>query len=191
MCRKTEFKHECSELQVELISKGDKRNSKIEKIQLDLLKNSLNNICLSRSDIFEINYQSWNTKKKGNKWYISEKGKILEYGDSKKNKVYDSKSFDSIVTINFTNGRCINVYFILKGIQNEGGHQDNVIGEIGMYSKMIKKNKDSKNFFVFILDGEYIQKYKRNIRKSKNYIVVSSNDFEAKFNNILNKINNF
>ena len=66
------------------------------------------------------------------------------------------------------------MFFILKGVQNAGGHQDGVKKEIGSYSKCIQKNKNEDYKFVFLLDGEYILSDIEKLDISDKYYIASS-----------------
>lgn len=181
-------KEELKELLVnkqENCSKSDKRNGKIEKIQLSILKEALNNLNKDFKNNVNID-TTIDIKKKKNQWLIREDGSIKNAYKIDRNPFYDSKTFDYIVPIDIEN-KSYTLFFILKGVEYSGGHQDETLKEIGLYSNYIRKNKDDNYLFVFLLDGSYINKHIKKLKKSKKYFNSTSEKIENDIKNFITK----
>ena len=61
----------------------------------------------------------------------------------------------------------------MKGVENQGGHQTNVLQEMGLYIRQINNNVDDNVNFIFLLDGKFIE--------SKFYLVDDSTYKTDKF----------
>lgn len=115
--------------------------------------------------------------------------------NEKRNKFYDSKTFDYGVQIEIGKKE-ISVFFSLKGVDTDGGHQDDVLMEIGKTCELIEKNKDENLYFVFLLDGEYIESQTKYLDKSEKYEVITSDPrkvesvFKKKITTILKEMDN-
>lgn len=175
------------EISLKIAKVGDKRRNMIEKSQLDFLESAIGEIVRDRKDC-SVSYDSWNTRKRKNSWFITEDGRLMRNDEFVRNKLYDSKIFDAVLTVNFNNGRTVDFYFVLKGIHENGGNQDGAGIEIGAYSKMMAKNKDENSYFVFVLDGGHGEKIIPYIKKSDKYIATTCRSFVNSFNDFLDFI---
>lgn len=184
---KSLLKKKLCEVDLEIMRTGDKRRNMIEKKQLEFLKCAIGEIIEDRKDC-SVSYDSWNTKKWENSWFIDENGRLMKNGQFIRNKLYDSKIFDAVLTLNFNDGRTVDFYFVLKGIHEDGGNQDTVGIEVGAYSNMMIRNKDVNSYFVFVLDGGRGERIIPCIKKSNKYISTTCRDFVNKFNDFLNFI---
>lgn len=126
-----------------------KRDSKIEKEQLDYLEDVVDALRMIHP---EMNMEF----SRGTDWYITDEGKVYHKSRRHKNPVFDSKSFDAELVYEI-GGKPHKVFFVLKGVENQGGHQMNVLQEIGLYIRQIKRNMDDDLNFIFLLDGTYIE----------------------------------
>ena len=61
----------------------------------------------------------------------------------------------------------------MKGVENQGGHQTNVLQEMGLYIRQINNNVDDNVNSIFLLDGKFIE--------SKFYLVDDSTYKTDKF----------
>lgn len=177
------MKKEVNKLQLVLENNGnkfkdEKLRNQIEKTQLSILKKVIHNIHSLYSNKVNIEYESIDDiRKHNNQWCITYEGDIVNHYDANVQHSiwYDSRTFDAIVELSSENGeKKTIVFFILKGVQNAGGHQDGVKKEIGSYSKCIQKNKNEDYKFVFLLDGEYILSDIEKLDISDKYYIASS-----------------
>ena len=164
----------------------NKRDSNIEKCQLRNLETIVNN---KRLEFSHISLQLKETKKHGHRFYLDRKGKICERTYNMYNPVYDSKTFDAYLDIGYQD-KVYTLYFVLKGAQNEGGHQGNVVEEVGIYTNLMNMNQDENTFFCFILDGTFLEKNTKYIDKSKKYFISNSETVKEKINNFIKTIIN-
>lgn len=79
------------------------------------------------------------------------------------------------------------MFFILKGTQNDGGHQGDVKVEIGRYSKQIQKNKDKDYHFIFQLDGAFLNKDVNALDVSEKYDVSTTENIKNTIENFINQ----
>lgn len=177
------MKKEVNKLQLVLENNGnkfkdEKLRNQIEKTQLSILKKVIHNIHSLYSNKVNIEYESIDDiRKHNNQWCITYDGQIVNHYDTNVQHSiwYDSRTFDAIVELSSENGeKKTIVFFILKGVQNAGGHQDGVKKEIGSYSKCIQKNENEDYKFVFLLDGEYILNDIEKLDISDKYYIASS-----------------
>lgn len=167
----------------------DKRDSSIETIQLEIIKRVVCKIAKNYYKNIEFDFSDWNTNKNNHKWFLKEDGSIKERTKVKNemnayNKVYDSKTFDSVLSVTI-DGNLFTLFFILKGVENSGGHQDNVLGEIGKYTDLIQKNTNDNYHFFFVLDGKYINENKEKFHESKKYVFATSETIENEIENFI------
>lgn len=165
---------------------NNKRDSDIEKCQLRNLKNIIDSVSLEYP---HISLQLKETKKHGHKFYLDRGGVIRERTYTKHNPVYDSKTFDAYLDIGYKN-KVYTIYFVLKGAQNEGGHQGNVVEEVGIYTNLMNINQNENTFFCFILDGAFLEKNTKYIDKSKKYFISNSETVKEKINGFIKTIIN-
>ena len=145
-----------------------KRDNKIEKEQLNIIDNAVELLQKIYSDIsFKLIIPSHTSG-----WYIIDNGKIYHTIQRKKNLWFDSKTFDAILEIEIDN-KNYDIFFVLKGVENQGGHQTNVLQEMGLYIRQINNNVDDNVNFIFLLDGKFIE--------SKFYLVDDSTYKTDKF----------
>lgn len=153
-----------------------KRTSKIEKIQIEIINQSISDLANEYSGEVLFDCDNFNTGKKGNRWYIDNEGKIEEQGKGY-NEWHDCKRFDGIINVT-SHGITHTIFLILKGVEYQGGHQRNVKQEIGKYCDCIKKNNDKKYHFVFVLDGKYINERLSELKISERSYVCNSKKFK-------------
>ena len=151
---------------------ANKRDSGIEKTQLEIIKIALMKLAIKYEDNVVFDFEGWNTKKKDNRWFITREGeiKLLSSGF---NRFYDCKTFDAVLNATIS-GKPFTFYFILKGVENDGGHQRNVEQELGKYSECIQRNTDENSHFFFVLDGTYINKHIEDLDVCDKYDVTTS-----------------
>ena len=169
-----------------LINKEGKKDGKIEKQHLNILKDVLSKVKYKKKKKIEIDFSRFNTKIHDNRYRIDQNG-IIKKGSYKDcgNKWYDSKTFDAIIDIIIGNKQH-SLFFVLKSAQESGGEQDYAIKEIGAYSKSMQKNNDENLHFVFILDGEYINSDVDKLDKSEKYDVCTSENLENSIKSFIN-----
>lgn len=137
-----------------LISKN-KRDGAIEDQQVEILLDAVQELSaeFATMDVdFDISMIE-NRRLDKNKLSISLDGKIIP--SKGRDPYYDSKSFDAVLPIMIGDTKHV-LYFIMKGVENSGGHQDNVKQEIALYTIQMKNNRDENVHFVFQLDGTYM-----------------------------------
>jgi len=169
-----------------LIIKEGKKDSKIEKKQIEILSTILGKLKSYYGRKVEIDYTRFNTKLKEN-WYRIDQNGVIKQGDYKDcgNKWYDSKTFDAIIDLIIGNKE-YSLFFVLKSAQEAGGTQDYAIKEIGQYSKSMQKNTDENLHFVFVLDGEYINSEIDKLDKSNKYETCTSETLENSLKSFIN-----
>ena len=138
---------------------GVKRNGAIENKQVEILNDGA---CELRTEFANMGVQVdtkllRNRKIKENQWVIKDNGKIIPSKSSERDSWFDSKSFDAILPITIKGSDHI-LYFIMKGVDEQGGHQGNVKQEIAQYLRQIDNNVDENTYFIFLLDGAYFTK---------------------------------
>ena len=76
----------------------------------------------------------------------------------------------------------------MKGVKQQGGYQDLVGKEIGIYANAISKNQDKNVHFFFILDGEAINnlEFHEQVGLSEKYTLTSTNNFDIDFRKFIN-----
>ena len=131
-----------------------KRDGRSEKLQLSHLKSVVSRLSLKYGEKVVFDLDRWSTRRKTNRWFLDREGVLKTKGQ---NIVYDTKTLDAIIDCEI-NGKPFTLYFILKATNGNGGHQDNVIQEVGRYTERIQLNKDDNAHFFFVLDGAYINK---------------------------------
>lgn len=166
----------------------NKRDGKIEKTQINII-----NFVLLALDCLYGNEKIHFFPIEKDKYFLDRNGGF-RYNE-KRNKFYDSKTFDYGVQIEIGKKE-ISVFFSLKGVDTDGGHQDDVLMEIGKTCELIEKNKDENLYFVFLLDGEYIESQTKYLDKSEKYEVITSDPrkvesvFKKKITTILKEMDN-
>lgn len=159
---------------------GAKRNGAIENKQVEILNDYA---CELRTEFTSMGVQIdtkllRNRRLKENQWVIKDNGKIINSKSSERDSWFDSKSFDAILPITIK-GSDHTLYFIMKGVDEQGGHQGNVKQEIAQYLRQIENNVDENTYFIFLLDGEYFKKelerFSRPQMTEKYAITTSSN----------------
>lgn len=167
----------------------DKRHTEIEKLQiknLSLVIANLNkkyegqSILLDASSLQEM-------RKLSNQFIIKENGEVVSSNYPHRNKWYDSKSFDGIVQLTIKEKNYL-LFFVLKGVERPGGHQDEVKQEIGSYTNRMNRNHNDDYHFFFILDGTYINKDIELIKNSDKYDVSTSENIETYIDNFIKKL---
>lgn len=165
----------------------NKRDRKIEKTQIHII-----NFVLLALDCFYGNKNIHFFPLEKDKYFLDRNGGF-RYNEVR-NKFYDSKTFDYGVQIKIGEKE-VNIFFSLKGTNEGGGHQDDVLMEIGKTCELIEKNKDENLYFVFLLDGEYIESQTKYLDKSDKYEVITSDPrriegiFRKKITKALKEIN--
>ena len=176
-----------SDLKNQLTSKGDKRDSGIEKVQKELLLESISRLSAKygkRGVRFDMD--GWNTRKNGNKWFLDRDGSLKQKEKGKYNPLYSSKTFDATAVLTVKN-KTFRLYFILKGVENEGGHQTNVGQELGLTSRLIQKFKGNNSFFFFVLDGSEMDRIMDYFDECEKYFITNSNTIEEAIESLINK----
>ena len=116
---------------------GAKRNGAIENKQVEILNDCAGEL---RSEFTDMGVQIdtkllRNRRLQENQWVIKDNGKIIHSKSTERDSWFDSKSFDAILPITIK-GSNHTLYFIMKGVDEQGGHQGNVKQEIdGAYFK--------------------------------------------------------
>lgn len=168
-----------------LKTNADKRRNQIEPLQFAIFKSHLSKIIQERNGEVRVLEAVYESNKKDHCWRLDRFGKMFK--GRRKKSVYDSKTMDGYVVLSDKNGITKTIYLVCKGVENEGGSQDNVSQEIAMLTESMKKHKDKSTHFVFILDGKHfngdlIDQYD----KSPNYTFSSSLTIERTLRNIIN-----
>lgn len=171
----------------ELLSHNEngKRDSAIEHVQLDIIKNAIYDLSLKYEEDVLFDLDAYNTAKKENRWFITYDG-FIENQSEGYNEWYDSKRFDAVFTVEIR-GKVFTLFFILKGVENNGGHQRNVKQEIGMYSKLIQKNKNKSYHFFFVMDGTYINRRINELESSRKYDLATSKSIKSSIEKFIRK----
>lgn len=167
---------------------SEKQKNAIEKLQLEFLKLcviELSNEYRDKGVSFDLEILN-DIRREKNQWIIKDDGTIIPRKDSNKNVWYDSKSFDAIIPISIKD-KNFTLFFILKGTQNDGGHQGDVKVEIGRYSKQIQKNKDEFYHFIFQLDGAFLNKDIDSLDIFEKYDVSTTENIKNTIENFINK----
>ena len=138
---------------------GAKRNGAIENKQVEILNDCASEL---RSEFTDMGVQIdtkllRNRRLRENQWVIKDNGKIIHSKSTERDSWFDSKSFDAILPITIK-GSNHTLYFIMKGVDEQGGHQGNVKQEIAQYFRQIDNNVDDNTYFIFLLDGAYFKK---------------------------------
>ena len=154
-----------------------KRNAEIEKVQLELLKNGVSRLSSKYDKNVVFDFDGWNTSKKPNGWFLTFDGEIKLQSEGY-NEWYDCKKLDAVLNMT-VKGKSFTLFFILKGVEHQGGHQRNVKQEIGGYSKAIQRNKDNDVHFFFVMDGTYINTRIEELDKCEKYDLSNTNTIES------------
>ena len=117
---------------------GAKRNGAIENKQVEILNDCAGEL---RSEFTDMGVQIdtkllRNRRLRENQWVIKDNGKIIHSKSTERDSWFD----------------------IMKGVDEQGGHQGNVKQEIAQYFRQIDNNVDDNTYFVFLLDGAYFKK---------------------------------
>lgn len=167
---------------------SEKQRNAIEKLQLEYLKIcaiELHKEYMDKGVSIDLEILN-DIRREKNQWIIKNDGTVSPRKDSNKNVWYDSKSFDAIIPISIKD-RNFTLFFILKGTQNDGGHQGDVKVEIGRYSKQIQKNKDKDYHFIFQLDGAFLNKDVNALDVSEKYDVSTTENIKNTIENFINQ----
>ena len=162
-----------------------KRNTEIEKVQLELIKRVITRLSSKYDENIIFDFDGWDTSKKASGWFITYDGEIKLQSEGY-NEWYDCKKFDAVLNVTIK-GRSFTLFFILKGVEHQGGHQRNVKQEIGGYSKAIQRNKDNDIHFFFVMDGTYINTRTNELDKCEKYDLSTTNTIEAVIENFIIK----
>ena len=172
---------------------SSKRDSSIEKQQIAIMHGAVKELNKEYKGVFYIDASEHEKTSSGKIMsYTTRDGKTLIRGDKThvKNKMYDTKYYDDVLRItNIKTGDNSAILFVMKGVQNRGGHQDNVLQEIGLYTNNFSKNKDKNVFMIILIDGEYIEEQvPKYIDQNENYAVATSNpDNDNYVKNVIEK----
>ena len=169
-----------------MIMKNINGTVKIEKEQLDILDNVINLLKLKYQNVlFKFIVPSHTSG-----WYITDSGKIYHTSQRKKNPWFDSKTFDAILEIEIEN-KNYDIFFVLKGVENQGGHQTNVLQEMGLYIRQMNNNVDDNVNFIFLLDGKFIESKFHLVNdstyKTDKFIMSNSSNVRKSIENILKR----
>lgn len=162
-----------------------KRNTEIEKVQLELLKKVVTRLSSKYDKNVVFDFDGWDTSKKANGWFLTFDGDIKLQSEGY-NEWYDCKKLDAVLNAT-VDGKPFTLFFILKGVEHQGGHQRNVKQEIGGYSKAIQRNKDNDTHFFFVLDGTYINTRIEELDKCEKYDISTTNTIESVIENFIIK----
>lgn len=162
-----------------------KRTAEIEKIQLEIICRCVDKLSEKYFGKVAFAFDEWNTSLKQNRLFINYDGEI-GLATEGYNEWYDCKRFDAILKT-IINKKEYNLYFILKGVQNQGGHQRNVKQEVGGYCKAVMKNGSDKNHFFFVLDGDYINKNVDQLGTSNKFDLTTSDTIEKAIEDFITK----
>lgn len=163
----------------------NKRDTAIEKVQLEIIKQGVNNLSKKYDKNVAFDFEGWNTSKKLNRWILTRDGKIQLESEGY-NEWYDCKRFDAVLNITI-DGKVFTLFFILKGVEHSGGHQRNVKQEIGRYSEAIQRNKDENNHFFFVMDGTYINTNLEQLDECAKYDLATTDTIENTIENFIIK----
>lgn len=187
------MKEKLIELEILINNTGNKRRNNIEKKQKEIVSMICNKLTEKyNTPIGKFEEQKYLHRNPDNSVQLKErtnKKKCIYDYTKDYNKAYDSKTFDYIlrlyppVDISFSCGSYIDIYFIMKGIKENGGHQDNVLGEIGNTSLLINEYSNKKPYFIYLLDGDYFQ-------KSRYYLSLDNRSHQCSCNNLYNILEN-
>ena len=133
----------------------DRRDSQDEKRQKRYLYDICKNISKEKSyylDMSKFNSVSHSLGVDG--LYINRNGVISHSKGAKRNRFYDSKTFDAMATIG-NDAKNVNLYFIIKYTKNNGGQQNGINYELAVTVDNIRKNNQENNLFFIVADGKY------------------------------------
>ena len=167
---------------------SEKQRNAIEKLQLEYLKLcviELHKEYLNEGVSFDLEILN-DIRREKNQWVIKDDGTVKPRKDSNKNVWYDSKSFDAIIPVSIKD-KNFTLFFILKGTQNDGGHQGDVKIEIGRYSKQIQNNKDEFYHFIFQLDGAFLNRDIDSLDISEKYDVSTTENIKNTIETFIKK----
>lgn len=170
---------------------GVKRNGEIEKNQLSILLHSLKKVQKFFSEYgVEIDTSRINNMRKHENWVYLDKEGVLrskqeEGYTHEKNQLLDSKYFDAVVPVN-VKGHTSVIYFMLKGLQGDGGQQNDSMREMATLSEyLIPKNKDENVYFIFQFDGNYTEKCIKDFPIHEKTSVTNSRKMDTVLTNVI------
>lgn len=167
-------------------NRDEKRTSNIETSQLENLKYVIGNMQEKYEKHGIIFHCELNTRKKNKTFFLTNDGVLTNV--KKLKNLHCTKSFDAYITITYKN-EIIKLFCVLKGVPNRGGAQDNQIRECISASDLMRKNKDDNIFFLFLLDGEYVNSKINEFEKSDKYFFSESEDLFLNIDKFI--VNNF
>lgn len=159
----------------------DRRDSAEEKEQLKQIKDCL----ITVKDVMEIHLDLSFFRTISNSIYLGEDGEFHKMNTKKRNKFYDTKTFDAYGNYNFQYNN-LNIYFFCKSTFYNGGSQDNICCEIGHFINNIKtRNEKRKNIsdelYILMLDGNYWNDInEKNMNLPENVIYCNTNNLLKK-----------
>ena len=156
----------------------EKRRNGIEKAQLEIIKHVARDVAKRNCKLgVRIDTTLIDKMKKRSNWFFIDKKGVLQKWETDNKELGDSKILDVILPVNVRGHRYV-IYFMLKGIQNRGGSQDNSLGEMYMTTELIRKNKTEHAHFIFMLDGDFAKSKKGEFKKNKKYSVIDSSELD-------------
>lgn len=170
-------------------SADEKRKSKIEKKQKQFLLKNIEEVCKSFDGEMRVDMSSFNTHIKANRWFLKQDGNLANRDYDEYNKIYDTKTFDAVIGVEILPiALHMTLCFIMKGVHQQGGYQDLVGKEIGIYVNAINKNTDDNIHFFFILDGDAINNFDfhQQVGLNDKYTLTSTYDFDIDFRKFIN-----
>lgn len=169
----------------------DRRDSAEENEQLFHIQKTLCSIAKEKN--FSLDLSNFYGISRGkNALYLAQNGELYRSTLRKRNKFYDSKTFDAFTEINVKHKK-INLFFFCKSTLISGGSQDNICAEIGEFITNIKTRNnsypDNNDFYVLLLDGKYWKTFnEEDMMLPKNAISCNSENFAEKINFFLKKL---
>lgn len=177
----------------------NKRKNQIEKAQKEHIRNICEQLICEYKDCIPVDVDTSHLGKENENLYLTDDGdetkvprfvKLQKKKGVKKDKVFGTKTFDGYLSISI-NGIEYVIFFILKGVENSGGHQDDVLIELGNNLRLIRRLEDDCIYFIFMLDGREIHKYFDQFPDSDNYEVITSEELKDTLKRFIdNKFNN-